>query len=199
MEQAFATHLLLLALTDRIAPEVIHPIRLLARLHTRASTSRVRQQVHAQDDLDDQETFESPLALSADGKIAQQTYQPQHKIASALHFATLIQSSCVYSCQDRVQSGDSSACIEIRSPTDCEPMRTARTASGSEAKPNRLATRGDWSTYVCYIVWVSRLVEYEVTTEHLPSVLRGGQQRFRWRGHDIGRLCSAHIRKAVCG
>lgn len=79
----------------------------------------------------------------------QTTYHPQHRNPSAPHFATLIQSSCVYASHDRVHRGDSSACIETSSPMDWEPMRTARTARGREAKPSLRATRGDWSTYEC--------------------------------------------------
>jgi len=32
---------------------------------------------------------------------------------------------------------------------DWDPTRVTKTARGSEANPNRRATRGDWSTYEC--------------------------------------------------
>lgn len=49
-----------------------------------------------------------------------------------------------------VQGDDASECKANIRLRDWEPMRTARTAKGSEAKPSRRATKGDWSTYVCY-------------------------------------------------
>lgn len=70
----------------------------------------------------------------------------QNRTASAPHFATLIQSSGVYASHGRSHGEDSSACMEMKSPMDCVPMSTARTASGWEANPRRRATRGDWST-----------------------------------------------------
>jgi hypothetical protein len=39
--------------------------------------------------------------------------------------------------------------MAIRRFRDCEPIRTATIAKGSEAKPRRRATSGDWSTYEC--------------------------------------------------
>lgn len=40
----------------------------------------------------------------------------------------------------------SSRCIETSSVSDWLPMRIASTARGSDAKPRRRATSGDWST-----------------------------------------------------
>jgi hypothetical protein len=40
---------------------------------------------------------------------------------------------------------------EISKFRDCEPMRIARIAKGSEANPSRRATKGDWSTYECCV------------------------------------------------
>jgi hypothetical protein len=42
---------------------------------------------------------------------------------------------------------------------DWDPTRIANAARGNEAKPNRRATRGDWSTYECY-VWCEH--EHEI-------------------------------------
>lgn len=40
--------------------------------------------------------------------------------------------------------------IVISKFRDCEPMRIARIARGSEANPSLRATSGDWSTNECY-------------------------------------------------
>jgi len=55
---------------------------------------------------------------------------------------------------DESGSGESEW-TEISKLSDCEPIRTARTARGSEANPKRRATSGDWSTYEC-CVWVGK-------------------------------------------
>ena len=77
-------------------------------------------------------------------------YQNQVSKLNATHLAILISSSSERSVMWRFHGGESSVCMEINKATVCDPISTASTAKGSEAKPNRRATSGDWSTYVCY-------------------------------------------------
>lgn len=46
--------------------------------------------------------------------------------------------------------GDGEEAEAMRRLIACEPIMIVRTARGRAAKPNRRATTGDWSTYVCY-------------------------------------------------
>lgn len=80
------------------------------------------------------------------------TYQDQNATPNVPHFNHIITRSLETTASE--ESSDSKW-IEKSRLSDCEPIKMASTAKGRDAKPRRRATRGDWSTYVCWRDWMS--------------------------------------------
>ena len=78
---------------------------------------------------------------------------------------------------------------------DWDPTRVTKTARGNEANPSRRATRGDWSTYECYL-WDEQAMEQGVG-HGLPFWRLSYRQHYHSLDHDTRHLCSAHILKAL--
>lgn len=98
----------------------------------------------------------------------------------------------------RDASGESKG-MAISNVKDCEPMRRARIARGSEANPSRRATSGDWSTYECCVNKNIQGVVWALSGKILPCVRPDGRLHFHVRGHDIAHLCTSRRLTAECG